>query len=123
MKKSTSNKYGAFLRELRIDREISLRDFAKSSGMDVGNLSKIERGILDPPQSKIQNKFIKLLNLNEKDSIKLKDLASHQKGNYPPEVEDDLKEYEYIPILLRTIANKRLTDEQIRELTKKINSL
>lgn len=42
--------YGEFIKELRAKKEISLREFCKQVEMDASNWSKIERGVLAPPQ-------------------------------------------------------------------------
>ncbi len=91
--------------------------------MDVGNLSKTENGVSGPPQKKEVLLIIsKALNLSSKDLKKIEELATHEAGKYPEGVSERLLEYEHIPLLLRTIANKKLTDEEIKELTKQINS-
>jgi len=45
-------KFGEYLKRLRCQQGFSLRDFASLIGVDSGNLSKIERGILKPPADK-----------------------------------------------------------------------
>lgn len=42
--------YGEFIKELRVKKEISLREFCKQIEMDASNWSKTERGLLAPPQ-------------------------------------------------------------------------
>ena len=48
MKTSFSN----FIREKRIAAGLTLREFCRLSGFDASNWSKVERGLLTPPQSK-----------------------------------------------------------------------
>lgn len=42
--------FGGWLRQMRIDSGLTLRQAAKHIGMDVGNLSKLERSELAPPK-------------------------------------------------------------------------
>lgn len=42
--------FGGIIRDLRIERKLTLREAAKRLGMDPGNLSKLERSELDPPR-------------------------------------------------------------------------
>ena len=123
MKGEIINFFGEFLRELRIKKEISLRELARKLKMDVGNLSKIETGKMKPP---IKGEFIEdlsiILKLNKKEKEKLIDLASHENGEYPRDIKETLKESQYIPVLLRTISNRKLSDKKIKELTKKLNT-
>jgi len=115
--------FGDYLRELRIIRDVSLRKLAKELKMDVGNLSKIETGRLKPP---MKEDFIDdaadILKLKKEEKQHLIDIASHENGEYPRDIKKNLKEHSYIPVLLRTISNKKLSEEKIRELTKKLNS-
>jgi hypothetical protein len=39
------------LKYVRVTREMGLREFAHKIEMDVGNYSKMERGILNPPET------------------------------------------------------------------------
>lgn len=43
-------RFGPYLKQLRLERRITLRDFAKRSRQDVGYLSRVERGVITPPQ-------------------------------------------------------------------------
>lgn len=45
-------KFGEFIQESRIRKEITLREFCRQANIDPGNWSKIERDILPPPKSK-----------------------------------------------------------------------
>lgn len=52
--------FGGYLKRLRIEKKITLRQMALNLQMDVGNLSKLENSKLDPPQSKYA--VLKLVN-------------------------------------------------------------
>lgn len=43
-------RFGPYVKNLRLEKRISLRDFAIKTGMDVGYLSRVERGKVTPPQ-------------------------------------------------------------------------
>ena len=43
--------FGEFVRDRRLARDLTLRDFCRRIGEDPSNWSKVERGILPPPQS------------------------------------------------------------------------
>jgi len=45
-------KFGEYIKDLRVEKEITLREFCKTAGLDPSNWSKIERGIHTPPKSK-----------------------------------------------------------------------
>ena len=43
--------FGGWLRQLRVEKNLTLREASARTGMDVGNLSKLERSELAPPRS------------------------------------------------------------------------
>ena len=115
-------RFGDYIKFIRGERELSLRDLAKKSGIDVANLSRIERNVNAPPRKEnILESLIAALGLNEQEKQKLLDLCASENGVYPFDAKEDLKEYPNIPVLLRTINNKKLSEEEIRELTERIN--
>jgi len=122
MTNKTTQTFGDYLRDLRVHRDISMRSLAKELNMDVGNLSKIENGKMKPP---MKEQFIEdisdILKLSKGEKEKLIDISSHESGEYPRDIKEMLKEHSYIPVLLRTISNKKLSDEEIRKLTERLN--
>jgi len=122
MTNKTIQTFGDYLRDLRVQRDISMRTLAKELSMDVGNLSKIENGKMKPPMKEqfIEN-ISEILKLSKDEKEKLIDISSHESGEYPRDIKEVLKEHSYIPVLLRTISNKKLSDEDIRKLTEKLN--
>ena len=42
--------FGEFIKERRIARAITLRKFCQELDLDASNWSKVERGLLSPPQ-------------------------------------------------------------------------
>jgi transcriptional regulator with XRE-family HTH domain len=114
-------KFGEFLRLKRLEFETSLRNLSKTADIDVGYLSRIERGLNPPQKKEILNKLIDALKLDTEDAQKLKDLSAIGNRNIPNDIEIDAGNYESIPVLLRTINNKKLSSDQIHELAKRIN--
>lgn len=56
--------FGQYLRELREERGISARSFAKLIQMDASNFSKIERGEVPPPSDAILGRFAEALGIS-----------------------------------------------------------
>ena len=42
-------RFGEYLRALRKDKDVTLREFCRRTHADPGNVSKMERGLLPPP--------------------------------------------------------------------------
>jgi transcriptional regulator with XRE-family HTH domain len=114
-------KFGEFVRLKRLELELSLRKLANITGIDVAYLSRIEGGTNPPQKEDILDKLIGALKLGKNDAQKLKDLAAIQNNEIPGDIKIKTENYEAIPVLLRTISNKKLSPEQIIELAKRIN--
>ena len=49
---STSKSFGAFFRAKRKALGLTLREFCRRNGFDPGNVSRLERGLVPPPQAR-----------------------------------------------------------------------
>jgi transcriptional regulator with XRE-family HTH domain len=114
-------RFGETLREIRLKKEITLRQFALDSDVDLAYLSRIERGTVAPPQKEeLLDAICAGLELGPDESRELKDLATNENGRMPADVAANLAANAGIPMLLRTVDNKRLSPDQIREVAEYI---
>ncbi|HWR20608.1 MAG TPA: helix-turn-helix domain-containing protein [Verrucomicrobiae bacterium] len=117
--------FGAYLRECRLKVGYGLRSFAEAIEMQPSNLSNIEHGRMTPPQDPTTlARIADTLGLPEgsKERTRLFDLAvAHKQPALPPDVAAFAARTPGIPVLLRTIENKRLTREELTILTDYIN--
>ncbi|MEW6009570.1 MAG: helix-turn-helix transcriptional regulator [Candidatus Omnitrophota bacterium] len=117
--------FGEYLRKLRLERRIGLRSFAKVLGIQPSNLCNIEIGQLNAPRSpELLHRITKALKLksDSQEYQKLFDLAAK-----PGELPADVKEYfceknimEELPVMARTIKNKKLTRKEIEKLIEEL---
>jgi transcriptional regulator with XRE-family HTH domain len=114
-------KFGEYIRLKRLELEMSLRKLANLTGIDVAYLSRIEGDSSPPQKAEILDKLVSALQLGKTDARRLKDLAAIQNKDIPEDIEIKPENYESIPVLLRTISNKKLSPEQIMELARRIN--
>lgn len=115
--------FGEALRKRRKELRFGLREFALETEMDPGNLSKIERGRLGAPQSEeILERICRALRWDpgSDEAQNLKDLAAAETGRIPTEILDDQEVMVRMPLLLRTVHNKRLSPEQLDRLIEMI---
>src|SRR5690606_40172732 len=77
-----ANPFGRYLREQRERRRVSLRAFAVSIEMDPSNYSKIERGVLAPPEGEALERIGKALGIERfsPEWQRFHDLASVSRG-------------------------------------------
>ena len=115
--------FGELLRKRRKELRLGLREFALKAGLDPGNLSKIERGRLGAPQSdEVLGRICRALEYDPRsdESQALMDLAAAETGRIPPDILDDQEVMVRMPLLLRTVQNKRLSPEELDRLVELI---
>lgn len=115
--------FGRKIKDLRIEKRLSLREFSRQIHMDASNWSKIEREVMPPPQD--EEKLMKIAQVLdvpfESDQYStLRDLAAIDSGIIPRDLLNDEETLKSLPIFFRTIRNKRPTEEQIRDLIESI---
>ena len=116
--------FGGMLKKIRINEaDIGLRAFADLINMKPSNLSNIERDRIPPPASrKAIDSISDALGLPHGDPRrdKLFDLAARAKNRIPADIAEAVKEQPGIPVLVRTVANKQLSENKLRELAEYI---
>ncbi|MGD0267316.1 MAG: helix-turn-helix transcriptional regulator [Candidatus Methylomirabilota bacterium] len=118
--------FGAYLRGCRLKAGMGLRTFAEAAGMKPSNLSAIEYGRQAAPQSEaVLRRMADALGLPpaSEERRRLADLAvKHKPGTLPPDVAAFGGRTAGIPVLLRTIENKRLTKADVKRLTEYVDA-
>jgi transcriptional regulator with XRE-family HTH domain len=124
MKQETESRFGAYFQELRKARRITLRDFCKKAQADPGNISKMERGILQPPQHDILLRYAEALGVNEgsEEWYRLTDLAAVDRGVVPKDLMSEKEVVEALPAFFRTLRGQKPTEEELVSLVEKIRS-
>lgn len=112
--------FGQLLKKIRIEKaNIGLRRFAELVEIQPSNLSNMERGKIPPPaNSKTIKCICDTLGLSKSDSLRsqLFDLAAHKSNRIPADVADIVKQNAGVPVLVRTVNNKQLSEDKLREL-------
>ena len=116
--------FGQMLKKLRLeDASIGLRAFAAMIEMQPSNLSNVERDRTAPPASReVIDRICDALGLADSDPRrdKLFDLAAKSAKRIPADVAEVVREQPGIPVLVRTVANKQLSETKLRELAEYI---
>jgi transcriptional regulator with XRE-family HTH domain len=114
--------FGSFFKAQRMETGKTLREFCLEGGYDAGNLSKLERGLMAPPQSREKlEDYARRLGLREGSDawFEFFDLAAAETGRIP----EDLRDAELVsklPVIFRTLRGKKLTDEQLDKLADRL---
>ncbi len=116
--------FGRLLKKLRIEEaDIGLRAFADLIDMKPSNLSNLERDRIPPPANRQAiDRICNTLGLSSYDPKRdeLFDLAAKAENRIPADVAESVKTQPGIPVLVRTVANKQLSEKKLRELTEYI---
>lgn len=115
--------FGSYFKEMRIKRRLTLRQFCETFGFDPGNMSKLERGLLPPPQSREKlTQYAQSLGLRKGSSswYEFFDLAAASRGKIPEEILANDKLVKKLPVLFRTLRGERVPEEKLNELIETI---
>ena len=115
--------FGEFFKARRKVLGYTLRRFCQEKGLDPGNMSRMERGLVSPPQKREKlAEYAGHLELEpESDEwYQFSDLAYASSGRIPEELLNDKELATKPPILFRTLRGQKVTEEQLDELIKKI---
>ncbi len=118
-----SKAFGELFKQRRIALGLTLRRFCERHGLDPGNMSRLERGKLPPPQSREKlEQYARALELEEgsDDWYQFFDLAAASRGQVPAELLADEDLVRKLPILFRTLRGQKVPDEELDELIEKI---
>ena len=115
--------FGSFFKELRIRQEMTLRQFCGAHGYDPGNISKLERGLLPPPESDAKlTDYAKALRIRRGSDAwyQFFDLARAARGKLPPEVLRKRDVVARLPLLFRTLRGQKVSEQKLNELIEMI---
>jgi transcriptional regulator with XRE-family HTH domain len=117
-------KWGDFVREKRLSAGYGLREFAQLVGILPSNYNNMEKGRLAPPQDKRKlDQIAEVLNVKvgSAEYGTLMDLAVKDRKKLPADVEQFATENRMVPVLLRTLSNRKLSQRELRQLVEKLN--
>ncbi len=120
---AVSTSFGDFFKRRRRELGLTLREFCRVNGFDPGNVSKIERGILAPPQTKEKRlDYAKALGIEEgsDDWLDFCDLASMSAGKIPADIATDKNLLNALPVLFRTARSNDIDEDTLRKLIESI---
>jgi transcriptional regulator with XRE-family HTH domain len=114
--------FGRTLRRLRLQSGVGLRRFAEMIDPEPSNLSALEHGRRNPPSDPENLREIAdTLGLVEgSDDWNLFFDAARRAGELPADVQH-VAERKLVPALLRTIDNKQLTENDLRQLIQELD--
>jgi len=111
--------FNEFIKEKRLEKEISLREFCRQAEVDPSNWSKVERGLADVPKSsEILDRIANVLSLDKEETLTMKELAIID--SIPADLRPEENVLEKLPIFFRTVRGDKPTEEELKKLIKKL---
>jgi transcriptional regulator with XRE-family HTH domain len=121
--KTTHENFADFFQALRKGNRITLRAFCEAAQADPGNISRLERRSIPPPQDReILSRYAKALNLIEGSDewYLFFDLAAADRGVIPQDIMDDAKLVKELPAFFRTLRGQKPTEAEMRKVIEKV---
>jgi transcriptional regulator with XRE-family HTH domain len=121
--KTPHENFAAFFQALRKQHRITLRAFCEAAAADPGNVSRLERRMIPPPQDReILSRYAKALNLTEggDEWYLFFDLAAADRGIIPRDIMDDAELVKELPAFFRTLRGQKPTEQEMRKVIEKV---
>ena len=106
--------FGAHIKKTRLDMGLSLRAFCLEHGEDPSNWSRLERGMMRPPESLERIAQIGHYLAYEDDSPEMQgffDLADTDRGTIPADIMSNEDLIEKLPLVFRTLRGAPTKEE------------
>lgn len=118
-----THKFGEHAKDRRIAAGMTLRSFCREIEIDPSNWSKIERGVLAPPDdSDLLSRITGLLGLNSTEQQEFADLAAIARGQLPADLKDE-EILAKMPAFFRAIRGQECTAEDFEKLMNGVKKL
>jgi transcriptional regulator with XRE-family HTH domain len=116
-KEENKMKYGVKIKELRLAKNIGLREFCEKANLDPSNWSKIERGFIYP-STKTFDKIMEVLNIKKfsLEYYKIYVLLLLDKTKIIPRIDKESYLLKALPIILCLDNGEKPTERQLDRL-------
>ena len=111
--------FGDFFSAKRKELRKTLREFCRENGFDAGNISRLERGLMTPPQGREKREqYARALGIKigSDDWLEFCDLAKISAGKIPDGIVEDKELMAEVPILFRSIQKGGIEKERVKAL-------
>ncbi|MFQ6093343.1 MAG: hypothetical protein ACE5OR_11860 [bacterium] len=115
--------FGRFFKKKRMESGLTLRAFCRQHEFDPGNMSKLERCLLPPPQTnEIKEQYAKALGTKKgtDDWFTFFDSAAACSGRLPQDIADDDELLRALPLIFRTARTAKMDENTLRRFIEAI---
>jgi transcriptional regulator with XRE-family HTH domain len=116
--------FGELIKQLRIAKQLTLRQCCSDLGVDPSNWSKMERGVTPPPNDiGILERWAKFFGVARDKKQEFFDLAAIARSELPPDVASDERMLAALPAFFRAVRGPGLEGDKLKEFINDIRSL
>jgi len=115
--------FGEFFKQRRMGLKMTLRQFCAENKLDPGNISRLERGLMQPPQGSDKlEEYARYLQIKKgsDDWYRFFDSARIEVGRIPDELLKDDAIVASLPILFRTLRGQKISEKKLEKLVELI---
>lgn len=114
--------FGAYVRQKRLERKITLRTFAKQVGISATFISGMENNEKSAPSDEVLKNIAEILHLDKEETDKLYDLAVQTKASkpLPLDIAETVRENAVVRIALRVAKDLDATDEEWEDFMRRL---
>lgn len=120
---ASNMEFAEYLKQLRNELGLTLREFGTSKGYDAAYISRLENGILKAPSEPEKLKALaKAYELEPETTqwVEFHDLAAVNRSEIPEDLKDNPQVINFLPAFYRTIRNDKLNNEEVDKLLELI---
>lgn len=116
--------FAELVKDLRIARELTLRQFCAEAGVDPSNWSKVERDVNPPSGDELTLKAIAgALGLAGEARQKFFDQAALARSELPADIASDERVLAVLPAFFRAVRGGELDEAKLREFVADVRAL
>ena len=115
--------FGEFLKDIRINHGLTLRDCTTKLGVDASNWSKYERGINPAPKEDILREWASFFQLNPEDAQTFIDLGMMSQGRIPNDIASNEKVLEALPVFFRAARGAEMDEAKFAQFVEQVRRL
>jgi transcriptional regulator with XRE-family HTH domain len=115
--------FGEYVKNKRMEKDLTLREFCRRLEEDASNWSKIERSVMGPPLDTVKlKKIAAVLEIPEgsEEWDRFFDMARIGAGIIPDYIMSEKEIVDALPVFFRTIGSVKPTKEELEEFIETI---
>jgi transcriptional regulator with XRE-family HTH domain len=116
--------FGKLIKELRIARQLTLRQCCAELGVDPSNWSKMERGVTPPPKdTSLLDRWARFLGVTSEKNQEFLDLAFLARREIPPDMASDEKVIAALPAFFRAVRGQELEGARFKQFIEDVRAV